>query len=39
MLTAMVDGYWLQALLYPKVFRAKPPSAHAWNSCGSRSTA
>jgi len=23
MLTAMVDGYWLQALLYPKVFRAK----------------
>ena len=23
MLTAMVDGYWLQALLYPKVFRPK----------------
>ena len=23
MLTAMVDGYWLQALLYPKAFRAK----------------
>lgn len=23
MLTAMVDGYWLQALLYPKTFRAK----------------
>jgi TetR/AcrR family transcriptional repressor of bet genes len=23
MLTAMVDGYWLQALLYPKNFRAK----------------
>jgi len=23
MLTAMVDGYWLQALLYPKTFRTK----------------
>jgi TetR/AcrR family transcriptional regulator, transcriptional repressor of bet genes len=23
MLTAMIDGYWLQALLYPKSFRAK----------------
>jgi TetR/AcrR family transcriptional regulator, transcriptional repressor of bet genes len=23
MLTAMIDGYWLQALLYPKGFRAK----------------
>jgi TetR/AcrR family transcriptional repressor of bet genes len=23
MLTAMVDGYWLQALLYPRAFRAK----------------
>lgn len=23
MLTAMVDGYWLQALLYPKTFRPK----------------
>ncbi len=23
MLTALVDGYWLQALLYPKTFKAK----------------
>jgi hypothetical protein len=22
-LSAMVDGYWLQALLYPKTFKAK----------------
>jgi len=29
MLTALVDGYWLQALLYPKTFRAK----HAVASC------
>jgi len=27
MLTAMVDGYWLQALLYPKTFRAKTAAA------------
>jgi AcrR family transcriptional regulator len=27
MLTAMVDGYWLQALLYPKTFRARIATA------------
>jgi TetR/AcrR family transcriptional repressor of bet genes len=29
MLTALVDGYWLQALIYPKTFKAK----HAVASC------
>jgi TetR/AcrR family transcriptional repressor of bet genes len=29
LLTALVDGYWLQALLYPKAFKSK----HAVRSC------
>jgi TetR/AcrR family transcriptional repressor of bet genes len=29
LLTALVDGYWLQALLYPKTFKSK----HAVRSC------